>query len=322
MADVGFHRTDKQRLLRGASAPVDLRQRGQLNRVAERGARAMRLDIANRTGFDAGVLQRGFQQALLRPAVRHGQPAARAVMIDRRAANHRQDPVTIRARVVEPLQHDHAGPFAPQIAVGCRIERVAAAGPRQRPDLAAEHRGQRRQHQRDAARERHAAFTHAQALARLVDRDQARRARRVDKHRRPLDAKHVGEPARRDARCVAEARVRIDTPRVTPKREPLVIMPAHAHENAARGPPNRARRDSGVLERFPAHLQQQPLLRIERHGLALRDAEERRVKAVHRIQETAAPHVHLARCLRIGIEEMVNVPAVRGTLRRHVPTVR
>ena len=43
----------------------------------------------------------------------------------------------------------------------------------------------------------------------------------------------------------------------------------------------------GTLQRLPRHLQHQPLLRVHRHRLARRDAEEPRVEVLDRVTETA-----------------------------------
>ena len=45
--------------------------------------------------------------------------------------------------------------------------------------------------------------------------------------------------------------------------------------------------DAGPFERLPGGLQQQPLLRVHRQGLARRDPEERRVELGGVVQEAA-----------------------------------
>ena len=56
----------------------------------------------------------------------------------------------------------------------------------------------------------------------------------------------------------------------------------------------RRRVDAGALERLPGGLEQQPLLRIDRQGLARADAEEGRVEAVGIVEEAALARVALA----------------------------
>ncbi len=69
-----------------------------------------------------------------------------------------------------------------------------------------------------------------------------------------------------------------------------------------------------MLERLPAHFEQQPLLRIEARRLARGDPEEARVEERHVLQEAAVLRVHLARRVRIRVEVVVEAPPVRWDL--------
>ena len=69
----------------------------------------------------------------------------------------------------------------------------------------------------------------------------------------------------------------------------------------------------GPLHGLPAGFQQQPVLRVG--SLASRThAEERRVEARHVIDETGPTGRHLAGCIRVRVEELVDIPSVRGHL--------
>ena len=56
---------------------------------------------------------------------------------------------------------------------------------------------------------------------------------------------------------------------------PGVVGGADTDEDAGRGAAPACRGQPGVVERLPAHLEQQPLLRVHAVGLARRDTEER-----------------------------------------------
>ena len=58
-------------------------QRTHLDRIAERRAGAVRLDVIDLSRLHAGLRQRLADQRLLRRAARHGQAAAAAVLVDR-----------------------------------------------------------------------------------------------------------------------------------------------------------------------------------------------------------------------------------------------
>ena len=100
-----------------------------------------------------------------------------------------------------------ADALGPGRAVGAGAEGLAAAVHGQ-PALAAEvHEHRRRREHRDARAERHLAFALAQRLAGQVQRDQRRRAGRVDGQRRAFEAEDVGRagPRARSASCRSAA---------------------------------------------------------------------------------------------------------------------
>ena len=70
--------------------------------------------------------------------------------------------------------------------------------------------------------------------------------------------------------------------------------------------------DSGAFHRLPGRLQQQPLLRVDRRGLARGQPEERGVEIGRVVQETAAARVGAAGAGRIRVVEPVDVPAPVG----------
>src|SRR5947207_1490228 len=69
VTEVGFDRSDQDGLIRGAVRGEHGAERLQLDRIAERGARAVRLEVADGAGGDAGPLQGGANDGLLRWAV-------------------------------------------------------------------------------------------------------------------------------------------------------------------------------------------------------------------------------------------------------------
>src|SRR6185295_10260225 len=103
-----------------------------------------------------------------------------------------------------------ATPFAAAVAVGARVEGLAAAVGRERLDAAqAEHDRRRGQHV-DAADERALAVSRAQALTGELQRDQRRAARGVDDEARAVDAEEIGDAVRRDAHRRTGERVEVD----------------------------------------------------------------------------------------------------------------
>ena len=72
----------------------------------------MGLDRVDVLGLEAGVGQRLADHPLLGGAVGGGQAVGGAVLVDRRAADHGEDPVAVALGVGEALEHEHADALA------------------------------------------------------------------------------------------------------------------------------------------------------------------------------------------------------------------
>ena len=158
---------------------------------------------------------------LLRRTVGRRQALAAAVLIDRRCRGSRPAPDgplrCASARRSSTSTPQPSAQPAPSAASANALHRPSAARPRSRlnstkaagvsitvtPPASAS-----------------VALPRAQRLARQVDRDQRRRARRVDGQRRPLQAQRVGDAARGDARRAARADVAIELRRRAQTRLP------------------------------------------------------------------------------------------------------
>ncbi len=193
VADVGLDRAQPQGLC--ALLAVGGQQRLGFDRVAEPGARAVRLHRVDLAGGQAGVGQCLADHALLGEAVGAVSPAARAVLVDRGAADDGQHGVAVAAGVREPFEDEHAGALGEAEPVGRRGERLAAAvgraGPL--PAVLGEHGG--RGHARSPPGERQRALAGAQRADGEVQGDQGGGAGGVDGEGGALQAEGVGDPA-------------------------------------------------------------------------------------------------------------------------------
>ena len=88
-----------------------------------------------------------------------------------------------------------------------------------------------------------------------------------------------------------------------------VVGRAEADKDPRRMSRQRIRRLPGLLQGFPDHFQQQPLLRIHAGRLARCDPEESGVEFVHPLQKAAETGGDLPRCVRVRIVILVDVPA-------------
>ncbi len=135
VAEVGLHRAQVQRVL--PVLPVRRQQRLRLDRIAERGAGAVRLHRVHIRRVQPGTGQRLADHPLLRGAVRRAQTVRGTVLVHGGAPQHGEDVMPIAHRVGLPLDHQHADALGPAGPVGGLGERLAAAVGRQ-PALDAE----------------------------------------------------------------------------------------------------------------------------------------------------------------------------------------
>ena len=225
-------------------------------------------------------------------------------------------------RVGQPLEHDDAAPFAAHHAVGLRVERLAAAIRREDLHPGQRHIPQRRQHQVHAAGHSHGTLAGPQALAREVDGDQRRRARRVHDEVRSLKVEHVGKPARRDVVGCARAGKRVHLAQIV-ELQPEIIgalaLEPDEHPRLAAG--EIFQRPARILERLPDDFEEETLLRIHPHGLPRGDAEEVRVELIDLVEKAAPPCRDFSGFRRVRVEQLIHVPAVARYLGDGIDTV-
>ena len=309
VADVGFHRADAQPPARIAACAEHRRQRLQLDGIAQRGAGAVRFHVIDGRGGQPA--QRLADHGFLRPPVRRGKAARRAVVVDRRTPQHGQHAIARGERIGQALEHQRAAAFAAHEAVRRRVEGLAAAVRRQRPRARDGDGVVRRQDQVDAARDGDIALAAAQVLAGGMDRGERRRAGGVDRHARPLHAESVGDAAGRRVQRVAGEEIAVDAAAAAvAKLQVRVIVGGDADEDAGAAALETVDRNAGMLQRFVTDLEQQALLRVHRGSFARRDAEERRIELIDVVEKTAEAAVHTPRRFRIGIVVRVDIPAL------------
>ncbi len=187
MAEVGLHRAQDagaRPLAAEAEGAVEGRH---LDGIAERRAGAVGLDIADRPGLDVGRRQRlGDHGDLALDAGSREAHLRRAVVVDRRAADHRQDVVAVLAGVGEALEHHDTGAAAGHRAAGVAVEGAAMAVRRVDAALLVAVAGLLRHADGDAAGEHHVALVVLEALAGEMDGHQRGRAGGLHADARPL----------------------------------------------------------------------------------------------------------------------------------------
>ncbi|KGC56145.1 hypothetical protein DP42_6408 [Burkholderia pseudomallei] len=319
--DRRLDRTDRVGARGARPIAEHLGQRGHLDRVRRLDAARGRLDVADRARIDPRARERGPDGGLLARLIGLAVVAHAAVVIDRAGADHRVDRIAVRARLREPLEHDDAHPLARHVARAALVERRAVRVAREHPHERELHIARRVQAQADAARDREIAVAPPQVFAGLVNGDERRRAMVVDRHARALQIEEVRHAAdhRRGRRMRLGARIlrRIQA-------EAVLRQPAEHARALAQRVAEAGRRVARILERLPALLEEQPLLRIDHRDAARRHPEEQRIETVELAEKAAPLAVRLAqprRLLGIGVVMRAPVPALGRDFRDRVHAV-
>ena len=289
VADVGLDRPDPQRRLAFWCGAVDRGERVHLDRVAQLRARPMCLDIPDRLRVHGPVRQRLTQQGSLRSAVRHGQPTARAVMVGGAAANHSENRVALRLRVAEPLEHHNPTPFAIPETICRGVEGLAAPIRSQGLELRQRDQLGLGEDQVDTARQRQIGAAAAQALTGQMDADQRGRTGGVDDQIGALQPQDIRQSARSKYLGVAGTGVRAGALLCLQQR--MVLAGCHTDIDTGSAVLQRGRRLPGMLQRLPAHFEQQPLLRIQQEALARGQAEEVSVEVGNLVEQGCSAHI-------------------------------
>ncbi|GLY16575.1 hypothetical protein Kisp01_35900 [Kineosporia sp. NBRC 101677] len=284
VGQVGLHRAEPQRLVVWASLTVGGQQGLGLDRVAQHGAGAVRLDRVHVGGGEPGRGQGLADHPLLGGTVGGGQAVGGAVLVHRRAGHDRQHPVTVAAGVGQALQHDHAGALTPAGAVGVGRERLAPPVTGQ-PLLQGEPgERDRRRHHGDSAGQGQVALAAAQGLGGQVQGDQRGGTGGVDGDGGPFQPEDVRDAAGEHGTGGAGEQ----EPFRAAALEPAAVTQGRAAgEDAGAAAAQRAGLDARVLQRLPRGLQQQALLRVHGQRLARADAEEAGVELGRVVEEPA-----------------------------------
>ena len=290
VADVGLHRADQQRLVRRSPPPVDRRCGAEFGGITHPRPGAVGLQVVDFRRGEPGAGQGVLDGSLLGRPFRYRESRTRPILVHRRAADHGPDPVAIGLGLFESLEDDDAAAFATHVAVRRRVEGLAPPVGRQHARLGAQRTQAAEQDGLDSTHQRDVGIASMQARRRLVHSDQRRRARGVDDHCRPFEAKHERDPA--DGGTQGTARDGVEAGRcfgILPRTEnqvPVVVV-AHAGIDPGASPLEALGIDAGVFQSPPTGLQHHTLLGIQQLGFEGRDPEELGVELVDAVDERA-----------------------------------
>ena len=293
VADVGLHRSQGAEAAPLGQRPEGPGEAGHLDRVAQRSAGAVGLDVAHRLDLvaaDAGGGQRVGDHPRLALLAGGGEPGlVGAVVVDRRAAEDGADGIAVGDRVGQALQDDHPHPAPRHHAAGAGVEGAGVAVHRVDAALDRQVAAHLLELRRGAAGQRQVALAGGEGAAGEVDRHQRGRAGGLDGEAGSLEIELEGDPGGDVVDLIGEA-----DGEAAHRRHPLrigeqagaVAVVADPGEDA--GAAGEALGVvAGVLERRPGGLEEEALLRVGHLRLAGREAEEGGVEAVGVVEGAA-----------------------------------
>ena len=182
----------------GLAARGDLESLSQpfdLDRVAERRAGSVSFDIADRRRVNVGHRMRlGDDLGLTGGIGRRVVHLRRSVVVDRGSPDHRVNAVPVVDGGLQRLEHHNGDSAAEDRAVRPDVERPAMAARRDHRSRFVPVSDAMRDADRRGAGQSHVALTAQNALAGQVNRDQRRRACRLDRERRAAKVELVRHP--------------------------------------------------------------------------------------------------------------------------------
>ncbi|GAA2464865.1 hypothetical protein GCM10010422_01710 [Streptomyces graminearus] len=312
VADVGLGRAHPQRVAGRASRAQHRAERGRLDGVADLGAGAVQLDVADVRGVDTGALAGEPEHLFLSGAQGHGQPVAAAVVVDGAAADHAVDGVAVRDGTGEGFEDDDAAALAADVAVGAGVEGEAAAVGGQSAELGGAQGAFGHEVETDATGEGDRRLALAQALAGQVDRDQGRGLAGVHGQAGAVQSEEVRDPVGDDAAVQTGDGVRGDGRQPGAVVQRRVVVPDGADEHPGTGGAQCPGTYVRVLQRLPGQLKDEPLLRVHRGGLLGGEPEEPGVEVADTVEEPAPADVGPPGLGRVGVGHRGPVPPVRG----------
>ncbi len=296
MADVGLDRADPAEAGLRRGLAERRRQRRHLDRIAERCAGAVALDVADAVRrHPRDRMRLGDRGGLPVHARRQIPGLVGAVVVDRSALDHRPDMVAVAQRIRQPPQRQHPGAAAEHRALRAVVEGVAMPVRRQDLALLVEIAPAMRQLDGRAAGQRHVAFAAQQRLTGEMRRHQRGRAGGLDVDARPLEIEHMAQPGRQEILVVAGVaqQEHADAVDQIPVRTQVEVEIApHAAAGVDPDPAGKALgRMARALQRLPGGFEELAVLRVHDRRFLRAEAEELAVEHLETVEHRGGRHI-------------------------------
>ena len=279
-------------------------QRINLNRIPQPSPRPMRHHMRHRTRIHTPNTINTRQQINLSRTRRRSNPISPTIIIHTRRNNR---PITT-TRNTTTLQHHNRHSLTRNHPISRSTKRRTTTRPRQHPRISHRIKRTRMSNHMRPSNHRHITLTSTQRQPRLMQRNQTRRTRRINRQNRTTQIQKITQPRRQHTRMIGrDWCIRFQPGEVS------AVLGTDIHADAFVGQIGRA--ESGVLQRMPHLLQQQPLPRIHQFRFSGGDVEEPGVELVDPVQR---PH-HPTPTITPTRPQPRHIPHNRLTTTQHRP---
>ncbi|MNF40456.1 hypothetical protein D3C84_214610 [compost metagenome] len=318
MTEVALDRTDGQRITRGARLAQGLADGAGFDRVANGRTGTVGFEVVESGRIDPGLGIGALEQRRLCIGTGQGQAGFTTVGVHGAGSDHREDRVAVGHGLIVILEQEQTTALGARVTVTVLIEGLATPGTRQHRGLGENHEAERVHVQADAASHRLIDIAADDRLAGLVKGHQRRRARGVDRHARATQVVEERQAVGGNAHGVASGRGGIDRRQVFHQAIGLLDTGDPQVHTAIAAAQARGL-DARVLEGFPAHFQEEALLRVHHRRFPWRDVEEARIEGTDVAQATGGKGITGGRVGFIRVQEFGVIPARGVDLGHQVP---
>ena len=153
-----------------------------------------------------------------------------------------------------------------------------------------------------------------------MDSDQRRRTGSVDRETWPSKIEHIRNPVRGDAERIACSGICIDSVQIGPL-EAAIVVGRNTDKNSGLGPSQLLHHLPGIVQGFPSHLKQKPLLGVHASRLARGNAKESGIKLIDLFKEPTPAGIQFAGQSWIRIVELLEVKTISWDLANGIPAI-
>ncbi len=235
MTNIRLHRPQPQRTTLPTTPPIRRDQRLRLDRIPQRRTRTMPLHHIHLPSRQTRTRQRLRNHPLLRRPIRRRQPIRSPILIHRTPTHQPPHPTTITTSIRQTLQQQHTHPIRKTRPISTIRKRLTPTIPRQRTLTRKLNKHTRRRHHRHTTSQRQRTLPQTQRLHSQMQRNQRRRTRRINRHRRTLQPQRIGDAARRHAARGPCAQIALQLRELLPPDAAAVVVIHDACEYAGLG---------------------------------------------------------------------------------------